>query len=121
MFKILIAEDDKNLRNLISINLKNQGYEVTAFDNGEDALDSFMANHYDLVVSDIMMPKKDGLQMAKEIREVKRETPIILLTALGGIEDKEKGYGLAIDDYLVKPVDMKELLLKIKAVLRRCK
>ncbi len=121
MFKLLVAEDDNNLRNLISINLRNEGYNVIACENGEKAIELLEIDHFDLVISDIMMPKLDGYGLVKKIRDQKLDTPILFLTALGSIEDKEKGYTLSIDDYLVKPINMKELLMKVKAILRRCK
>lgn len=121
MLKILVAEDNYNIRNLICKNLELNGYETVSAENGEVAFDLFTNQHIDLVVSDIMMPKTDGITLVKEIRDINLDIPIIIMTALDSFTDKEKGFTSGADDYIVKPVDMDELILRIKAHLRRYK
>ncbi len=121
MLKILVVEDNHHILKLICKNLEINGYQTIPAENGEIAFDIFMNEHIDLVVTDIMMPKTDGITLAKEIRDMNTEIPIIMLTALDSFADKEKGFTSGADDYIVKPVDMKELVLRIKAHLRRYK
>ena len=117
-YKILIADDDANICDLLKIYLENEGYEtVTAYD-GIKALSSFKIYEPDLVLLDIMMPKKDGWQVCREIREISAK-PVIMITAKGEVFDKVLGLELGADDFIVKPFDMKELSARIKAVLRR--
>lgn len=120
MATILVVEDDKNTQLLTAARLKPY-YTVVCANNGEEALDILYAQSIDLIVSDIMMPKMDGYEMLKTLREQKYETPILLLTAKQGIEDKREGYALGSDDYLTKPVVYEELLWKINAQLKRGK
>ncbi len=119
MFNILIVEDDKNLRKLIVTCLKKNNYNTYEATNGEEALDVLDKNFTDLVITDIMMPKMDGFELVKELRESKYNVPILLITAKGGIEDKKCGFTLGADDYMVKPIDIEELALRVQVLLRR--
>lgn len=119
MFKILIAEDDKNLRNILVSTLKKENYSVAAADNGKTALDLFCNEKFDLVVTDVMMPVMDGNELCAELRKITPEIPVLMLTALETLDDKERGFNAGADDYLTKPFALKELLLRIKALLRR--
>ncbi len=121
MLKILLVEDEPQLRNLIQTFLRKSGYDVLTAENGEVALSLFAEMHIDLVVTDVMMPKMDGNLLVKEIREINQDIPVLMLTALEDIKDKEKGFLLGIDDYMVKPVNLKELVMRIKALLKRYK
>lgn len=121
MLKILVAEDNIHIRKLICKNLELNGYQAVSAEDGDMAYNIFLNEHIDLVVTDIMMPKTDGITLAKEIRDINSEIPIIMLTALDSFTDKEKGFSSGADDYIVKPIDMKELILRIKAHLRRYK
>jgi two-component system OmpR family response regulator len=121
MFKILIAEDDANIRKLITIHLTQNGFDVVGVSDGALALETFGNQHFDLLVTDVMMPKLSGTQLAAKIREQNKDLPILMLTALESFEDKEKGFQSGTDDYMVKPVEMKELVLRVKALLRRYK
>ena len=119
MFKILLAEDEKNLRNVLTSTLGKEGYSVTPTENGQIAFDKFCEEKFDLVITDIMMPVMDGNELTAKIRAIMPDTPILMLTALETIDDKERGFGAGADDYLTKPFALKELLLRIKALLRR--
>lgn len=121
MLKLLVVEDEYYIRELIKKNLQSNGYEVIEAENGEQGYEIFENNHIDLIISDIMMPKVDGVTFVKRVRNMNKELPIIMLTALDTFTDKEKGFTSGADDYIVKPVDMKELQLRIKALLRRYK
>ncbi|MDO5379085.1 MAG: response regulator transcription factor [Clostridia bacterium] len=119
MFHILLAEDDANLRHVIEKSLKNAGYTVFAAADGRAAYRQFCAERFDLVITDIMMPFMDGNELTAEIRKLSEDTPVLMLTALETIDDKERGFGSGADDYLVKPFVLKELILRTKALLRR--
>jgi len=121
MFKILIVEDDKNLRKLIKTCLSKNGYVTYEATNGIEALDIIDENYVDLIISDIMMKEMDGYELTKELREAKYDTPILLITAKSNIEDKKEGFLLGADDYMVKPIDIEEMLLRVKVLLRRAK
>jgi two-component system, OmpR family, response regulator len=121
MFNILIVEDDKHTRKLMEAVLKRAGYSVYTAENGITALDLLDIQHIDLIVLDIMMPEKDGYELTKELRESGCMTPILMTTAKQLPEDKKKGFMAGTDDYLTKPVDTEEMLLRIKALLRRSK
>lgn len=121
MLKILIVEDDYHIRTVISKTLQHHGYQTINTENGKQGLDVFEQEHIDLVVTDIMMPHVDGYSMVREIRRFNQDVPIIMLTALDTFLDKEKGFTSGADDYMVKPIDTKELVLRIKALLRRYK
>lgn len=119
MIKVLIVEDNHNLRKMIDIYLKQNNFETHVSCNGVEALDILEKNHIDLIICDIMMPKMDGFELTKEIRSVYPNLPIIIVTAKGAKEDKIKGFKLGIDDYMTKPIDLEELLMRIQALLRR--
>lgn len=116
---ILLVEDDSNLGFVIQDNLRLNKYAVSLYADGQNALKAFLNNRFDLCILDIMLPKKDGFQLASEIREISKETPIIFLTAKSMTEDKIKGFKLGGDDYITKPFDFEELLLRIEAILKR--
>lgn len=118
MLKILIVDDDTNISELISLYLNKEGYETKEVVDGRLALQVFEEYKPDLVILDIMLPSSDGYDVCKEIRK-KNRTPIIMLTAKGEVFDKVLGLELGADDYMVKPFDPKELMARVKAVLRR--
>ena len=117
-FKILIADDDRNICELLRLYLEKEGHTVFTANDGEEALTQFNANPPDIILLDIMMPKLDGWQVCREIRK-KSDCPIIMITAKGETFDKVLGLELGADDYVVKPFDTKEIVARIKAVLRR--
>lgn len=119
MFNVLIVEDDFNICKLMKIKLTQEGYNCILAHNGEEGIEKLAENHIDIVIADAMMPKMDGFEMVKEMRELKYLVPVIMVTARGEIEDKSKGFIVGVDDYMVKPIDFKELFLRMKAVLRR--
>lgn len=121
MFKILVVEDDKNLRKLITTCLKKEKYDVLEAVNGEEALEVMDTSYIDLIITDIMMPKIDGYEFVKEIREAKYMMPILMVTAKSTLNDKRQGFSLGADDYMVKPIDIEELPLRVKALLKRAK
>ena len=121
MFTVLIVEDDKNLRRLMDIKLSADGYNTLLAENGKVALETLYSNHVDIALVDAMMPVMDGYEFIKEARESGSLVPFIMITAKGAISDKEKGFTVGADDYMVKPVDFSEMSLRIKAVLRRAK
>ena len=116
--KILIVDDDVNICGMLRLYFENEGYQVKTANDGIEGLNSFKIYEPDLVLLDIMMPKKDGWQVCREIREISPK-PVIMITAKGEIFDKVLGLELGADDFIVKPFDMKELSARIKAVLRR--
>lgn len=118
MVTILVVEDNENTRLLTEARLKKE-YNVITAENGEEALDIYYEQSIDLIVADIMMPVMDGYEMLKELRDAKEDVPILFLTAKSTFGDKKKGFDLGIDDYITKPIDYDELLLRIKALLRR--
>ena len=119
MFKILVVEDDKNLRKLIVTCLEKASYTVFETRNGEEALDLMDKEYVDLIVTDIMMPEMDGYELIKSLREANYNTPILIITAKEDIEDKKQGFNLGADDYMVKPINIDELILRVKSLLRR--
>lgn len=121
MFNILVVEDDKNLRKLITTYLQRNKYNTYEATNGEEALNVLAQSYIDLIVSDIMMPKMDGYELIKSLREAKYDVPILIITAKSEIEDKKEGFLLGADDYMVKPIDIEEMLLRIQVLLRRSK
>ncbi len=121
MFNVLVAEDDKNIRKLMEIQLSSEGYNVFSAGDGEEALKLMENNQIDIMVVDIMMPKMDGYELVKTVRESNSQIPAIMVTAKGTMQDKAKGFLVGIDDYMVKPVEFDELLFRIKALLRRAK
>ncbi|MBP1855186.1 response regulator transcription factor [Metaclostridioides mangenotii] len=121
VFNILIAEDDKNLRKLISATLKKNGYNSFVAEDGEKALNIIDNEHIDLVISDIMMPNVDGYDLTESLRESGYNMPILMVTAKETFDDKKKGFIVGADDYMVKPIDIDEMILRIGALLRRSK
>ena len=121
MFHILVVDDDKNTRMYFEAVLKNNGYTVTVAKNGEDALYVMDKEHIDLVVLDIMMPKMDGYEFTKTLRECDNNLPILMVSAKQLPIDKNKGFAVGTDDYMTKPVNQDEFLYRIKALLRRAK
>ena len=121
MVNILVVEDDPNTRKLIQAILSQNGYEVIPAENGEHALELLDKKHVDLIVLDIMMPKMDGYQFTEILRESKFDLPILMVTAKETPQDKKKGFLIGTDDYMVKPFDEEELVLRIAALLRRSK
>ena len=119
MFNILVVEDDKNLRKLITTCLKKNNYTPFEANDGEEALDMLDKQYIDLIITDVMMPKIDGFELIKELRMSEHKLPILLITAKDSIQDKKEGFLLGADDYMVKPIELDELLMKIKALLRR--
>ena len=119
MFKILVVEDDKNLRKLITTYLKKNEYITYEATNGLEALDIMDTNYIDLIISDIMMKEMDGYELTKSLRDANYTIPILLVTAKSTIADKKEGFLLGADDYMVKPIDMEELLLRVKVLLKR--
>lgn len=119
MNKLLIVDDDNEIRNLIKIDLQMSGYQVDTASDGQEGLSMALKNQYDLILLDVMMPKMDGYEVCKNIRKVNQEIPVLLLTAKSAIEDKVSGFDSGADDYLVKPFDIQELLVRVRALLRR--
>lgn len=121
MFKILVVEDDKDLNRTVCSFLNQSGYEATGCLNGDDAYDAMYSTMFDLIISDIMMPGVDGFEFAKNVRELNEEIPILFMTARDDIASKQRGFRIGVDDYMVKPIDLDELFLRIGALLRRAK
>ena len=119
MFKILIAEDDRELRQLFQHVLVKNGYTVTGVSNGAEALEAIDAGYYDLIISDIMMPKMDGYELVRAIREAGQNTPVMMITAKDAFDDMRLGFLSGTDDYMVKPVNVNEMVLRVSALLRR--
>lgn len=122
MFKILVVEDDRELNKTVCSYLKQNGYETEGCLNANDAYDALYGGGlFDLIISDIMMPGVDGFEFARTVREQNQEIPILFMTARDDFTSKQRGFKNGIDDYMVKPVDLDELLLRIGALLRRAK
>ncbi len=121
MINILLAEDNIDLNNLIANELKKQGFGVFCAYDGEKAIEIFENNRIDMLVTDIMMPKVDGFALIKYIREINKSMPILIMTAKSSQNDKYEGFNLGTDDYMIKPIDIDELILRINALLRRAK
>ena len=121
MFKILIVEDDRDLNKTVCSFLNNSGYEATGCLSANQAYDAMYENMFDLIVSDIMMPGVDGFEFAKNVRELNQDIPILFMTARDDIASKQRGFRIGVDDYMVKPIDLDELFLRIGALLRRAK
>ncbi len=119
--KVLLAEDDKNLGAILKAYLEAKGYPTTLCVNGQEAFDVYNKEAFDFCIIDIMMPIKDGFALTKEIRKTNKNIPVIFLTAKSMQEDKLKGFELGADDYITKPFSMEELLVRMKAILRRVK
>ena len=121
MFKILVLEDDTALNQTVCSFLNGSGYEAIGCLNAGDAYDALYENTIDLIVSDIMMPGVDGFEFARNVRDVNRDIPILFMTARDDIASKQRGFRIGVDDYMVKPIDLDELFLRIGALLRRAK
>lgn len=121
MFHILVVDDDKNTRMYFQGLLEKNGYTVTLAKNGDDALDAIGKTHVDLVVLDVMMPKMDGYEFTKTLRECDDNLPVMMVSAKQLPSDKNKGFAAGTDDYMTKPVNQEEFLYRIKALLRRAK
>lgn len=119
MFKILIAEDDSELRQLFQHVLTKNGYAVTGVSNGEEALVAVEASYFDLIISDIMMPKMDGYELVRALRDAGLTTPVMMITAKDAFDDMRLGFLSGSDDYMVKPVNVNEMVLRVGALLRR--
>ena len=119
MFKILIAEDDSELRQLFQHVLTKNGYAVTGVSNGEEALSAVEASYFDLIISDIMMPKMDGYELVRALRDAGLTTPVMMITAKDAFDDMRLGFLSGSDDYMVKPVNVNEMVLRVGALLRR--
>ena len=121
MFKILVVEDDKELNRTVCSFLNHSGYEAFGCLDATDAYDTLGEGMFDLIVSDIMMPGIDGFEFARTVRELNEDIPILFMTARDDIASKQKGFRIGVDDYMVKPIDLDELFLRIGALLRRAK
>ncbi|WP_453995330.1 response regulator transcription factor [Bacillus nitroreducens] len=116
--KILVVDDEERIRRLLKMYLERENYVIEEADNGNDALDKAFKNEYDLILLDLMMPGKDGIEVCRELRE-KKSTPIIMLTAKGEEVNRVQGFEVGTDDYIVKPFSPREVVLRVKALLRR--
>ena len=121
MFKLLIVEDDHELNHAVCTYLGQNGFEAVGCTDVREAYEAMYGNIFDLIISDIMMPETDGFEFAKTVRELNQNIPILFMTARDDMTSKRKGFKIGIDDYMVKPVDLDELLLRIGALLRRAR
>lgn len=121
MFNILLVEDDSELNRTVCSFLNQNGYEATGCQNADDAYDAMYNKVFDIIISDIMMPGTDGFQFAETVRGINQEIPILFITARDDFTAKQRGFKIGIDDYMVKPIDLDELLLRLGALLRRAK
>ena len=119
MIKILVLEDDVKLNQIVCTYLNDSGFQARGCLNAENAYDEMYNNLYDLIISDIMMPEVDGFAFAENVRRVNRHIPILFMSARDDLPSKQKGFQLGIDDYMVKPIELDELLLRVRALLRR--
>ena len=117
--KILFVEDEKDLTLIVADTLRGQGYDVITASDGIEGLDKYKSDGADIVVADVMMPKMDGFSMAREIRRLSPNVPLLFLTAKSTIDDVEQGFEIGANDYLKKPFELRELIVRIKALLRR--
>lgn len=117
--KILLVEDDENMRFMLQDNLEMAGYSTCALSDGQTALSTFVKEEFDLCIFDVMLPKKDGFTLAADIRKLNIEVPIIFLTAKGLKEDRIQGFKIGADDYITKPFSIEEFLLRIEVILKR--
>lgn len=120
MFQILVVEDDKELRDLFCTVLNDNGYTAVPAEDGLAAFDVLDNTHINLVISDIMMPRMDGCELTKALRSAGYSMPVLMITAKDNIMDKREGFRAGIDDYMVKPIDVNEMLWRVEALLRRC-
>lgn len=121
MFKVLVVEDDRALNQAVCSFLNQNGYDAMGCPGAAEAYDAMYGNIFDLIISDIMMPKIDGYEFAETVRHINQEIPILFMTARDDFTSKQKGFRAGIDDYMVKPIDLDELLLHMGALLRRAK
>lgn len=121
MLKILVVEDDKDLLRTVCLHLNQNGYEAVGCLSASLAYDAMESSQFDMIISDIMMPEIDGFEFASSVRDIDKEIPILFMTAREDFYSKQKGYRIGIDDYMVKPIDMDELVLRVGALLRRAK
>ena len=119
MFRILIVEDDAELRGLFQHVLERNGYDVSGVSDGRQALDALAADYYDLIISDIMMPVMDGYELVRSMREGGVNTPVMMITAKDAFDDMRMGFLSGTDDYMVKPINVNEMVLRVGALLRR--
>ena len=121
MLKILIAEDDGELRQLFSHVLTKNGYAVRGVSDGQEALDAMQGDYFDLIISDIMMPRVDGYELVSRLRSAGNQTPVLMITAKDAFDDMQRGFLSGTDDYMVKPVNVNEMVLRVSALLRRAR
>lgn len=121
MFNVMIVEDEINIQKLMSIRLVKSGFNVLTANNGVEALDIITKYPVDIMLVDIMMPKMNGFELVKEIRDTGNNIPVIMITSKDSIDDKTNGFSVGIDDYMTKPIDYSELILRINAIMRRSK
>lgn len=121
MFKILVVEDDREMNRTVCTFLNHNGYEATGCLGADEAYDAMYETVFDLIISDIMMPGTDGFEFVKTVRSINSEIPVLFMTARDDFTSKQRGYRAGIDDYMVKPIDLDELFLRIGALLRRAK
>ena len=119
MFHIMVVEDDTELRDLFCAVLTERGYQTLPAAGGMEALDILEHSYVDLIISDIMMPKLDGFTLTEQLRNANYDMPILIITALDGLEDKRRGFRAGTDDYMVKPIDVNEMVWRVEALLRR--
>lgn len=119
MFKIMIAEDDRELRTLFQRVLTRNGYEVSCAEDGQAALALMDKEYFDLIISDVMMPKMDGFELVRSLRDAGIEIPVLMITAKHAFDDMQRGFMSGTDDYMVKPVNVNEMVLRVGALLRR--
>ena len=121
MINVLLVEDNVDLNSLIATELKREGFEVFSALNGKQAINLFDEQRFDLIITDLMMPKVDGFTFLQHVREVSKDVPVLIISAKSSLDDKQRGFSLGTDDYMVKPVDIDELILRVNALLRRAK
>ena len=119
MLKVLIAEDDQELRRLFSHVLNRNGYTVVGVSNGQEALEAMDTDFFDIIISDIMMPVMDGYELVRQLRDVGNTTPVLMITAKDAFDDMRLGFQSGVDDYMVKPINVNEMVLRVQALLRR--
>lgn len=121
MFNILVAEDDEDMRELFCTVLSDSGYNAVPAADGAEALEIMDREYIDLIVADIMMPNMDGYELTKSLRDAKYDLPVLMVTAKDRFDDMQKGFRAGTDDYMIKPINVKELVLRVEALLRRAR